>query len=181
MQKNRPARSTKQMPAQQRRQRPPSNAVSTQSELSEFELDHFLPYLINRAGVTMATVFAMELRRDDLTLSMWRVLSVLSHLGPQSQVDLAVLTSIEESTMSRLVSTMDRNSLVTRRRSDVSSREVVIALTRKGHALTRRYIPIALAYEKIATRGINKTELETVRRCLRIMHTNLKGIDRGAS
>ena len=48
---------------------------------------------------------------------MWRVLAALSNSGEQRQVDLAAMTSIDASTMSRLVSRLVRMGLVTRGRS----------------------------------------------------------------
>ena len=59
---------------------------------------------------------------------MWRVLAALSNNGEQRQVDLVDMTSIDASTMSRLVSRLVRIGLVTRSRSANSSREVVVAL-----------------------------------------------------
>ena len=68
---------------------------------------------------------------------MWRVLAALSNNGGQRQVDLVGMTSIDASTMSRLVSRLVRDGLVTRSRSETSNREVVVALQPKGRALVR--------------------------------------------
>ena len=63
---------------------------------------------------------------------MWRVLAALSHNGAQRQIDLVQMTSIDASTMSRLVSRLVRMDLATRSRSQTSNREVVVALSTKG-------------------------------------------------
>ena len=138
-----------------------------------FDLDEYLPYLINRTGTVVAGAFSGELARADLTLPMWRVLAALFHRGEQRQIDLANLTSIDESTLSRLVSALNRRELVARRRSATSNREVSVTLSVKGLALTRRYIPIALAYEAIGTKGLNRADLATLRRCLTHIYRNL--------
>ena len=46
------------------------------------------------------------------SIDMWRVLAALSNNGEQRQVDLVGMTSIDASTMSRLVSRLVRNGLV---------------------------------------------------------------------
>ena len=148
---------------------------STQRNIEDFDLDRLLPYLINRTGTIVAAAFSDELRSSDITLQMWRVISALHHSGEQRQIDLSTLTSIEESTLSRLVSSMERKSLVSRRRSQRSNREVSVSLTSKGRSLAKKYIPVALSYEDIATEGLSADDLETVRRCLRRMYENLDG------
>src|ERR1700680_3171666 len=71
---------------------------------TRLRLDDFLPYLINRVGVALVVRFTERaLERQQVTIDMWRVLAALSDNGRQRQVDLAGMTSIEASTMSRLV------------------------------------------------------------------------------
>ena len=65
---------------------------------------------------------------------MWRVMAVLASKGGQRQIDLADLTSIEVSTLSRLVTRLVRMGIVSRTRSASSTREVAVKLTAKGKA-----------------------------------------------
>ena len=62
-----------------------------------------------------------------MTIAMWRVMVVLADKGDQRQVDLSSLTSIDASTLSRLVTRMTTVGLVSRTRSTNSTREVVSA------------------------------------------------------
>lgn len=138
-------------------------------------LDHYLPYLINRVGSAVAEAFTVEaLARRNLSLAMWRVLAALSNNGEQRQIDLVSMTSIDASTMSRLVTRLVRAGLVTRSRSKTSNREVVIALSPKGRATVEGLIPIAQGMEKVASAGIPAKELEVVKKTLRTMYANLK-------
>jgi DNA-binding MarR family transcriptional regulator len=104
---------------------------------------------------------------------MWRVLAALSNRGEQRQIDLVDMTSIDASTMSRLVTRMVRMGLVTRARSKTSSREVVIALTPKGSALVQRLIPIAKELERIASANIAARDMAVAKRALRQIYQNL--------
>jgi len=141
----------------------------------QLDLGEYLPYLVNRLGNILADQFGTEaLARHDLSIATWRVMAVLASTGAQRQIDLAELTSIDASTLSRLVSRMVRKGLVTRTRSTSSSREVVVRLSGKGSALVARLIPIGREFEKAAIAGLSAEELAIVKRCLRRMYDNMK-------
>ena len=140
------------------------------------ELDDYIPYLVNRVGAALAANFtANTLARHDLSLAMWRVLAALSANGEQRQVDIAAMTSIDVSTLSRLVTRLVRRSLVTRRRSKSNSREVVVQLSPKGRALVDTLIPVARRLEATAIAGVSRKDLALVKRSLRRMHGNMAG------
>jgi DNA-binding MarR family transcriptional regulator len=137
------------------------------------ELGNYLPYLINRVGFALVESFSATLQPHGLSIDMWRVLAALSNNGGQRQVDLSSMTSIDVSTMSRLVTRLVRAGLATRSRSEQSSREVVVALSPKGRALVAKLIPVANGLEDIAVRDIPAKELAVVKRWLRKMYENL--------
>jgi len=149
-------------------------ALPRASIQANLDLDEYLPYLINRTGAALANAFSTELHEAGLTLPMWRVIVVLRHAGQQRQIDLSRLASIEESTMSRLITSLHRSNLVTRRRATNSNREVSVTLTARGAAVVQRLIPIAQAYEEMLTDKIDPAELEVVRRCLRLFYANVE-------
>jgi len=142
-------------------------------ERTQLDLGNYLPYLINRVGFALVDSFSQTLKPHQLSIDMWRVLAALSNNGGQRQVDLSGMTSIDASTMSRLVSRLIRQGLVTRSRSETSSREVVVALSPKGRALVQRLIPIALKLEQIASAGLPAKDLAVVKRLLRQIYGNL--------
>jgi DNA-binding MarR family transcriptional regulator len=140
------------------------------------DLEDYVPYLINRVGAALVANFTTTaLARHDLSIAMWRVLAALSVNGEQRQVDLAAMTSIDVSTLSRLVTRLVRRSLVTRTRSKNSSREVVVELSPKGRALVKALIPVARRLEATAIAGVSAKELALVKQALRRMHRNMDG------
>jgi DNA-binding MarR family transcriptional regulator len=143
----------------------------------QLDLANYLPYLINRlGGALVATMTENALAPYHLTIDMWRALAVLSYRGAQRQVDLVDMTSIEASTVSRLVTRLARMGLVTRKRSETSSREVVIELTAKGRAQVERIIPNAHKLEQIAAAGVSAKDLAVVKRALRRMFENMSRV-----
>ncbi len=138
------------------------------------DLDNYLPYLINRVGSAIAEIYTGDtLAPLGISLDMWRVLAALSNNGEQRQIDLVAMTSIDVSTMSRLVTRMVRQGLVTRNRSKTSNREVVVALSAKGRAQVEGLIPIAKKLEVIAVSGLPPKDLAVVKRALKRMYVNL--------
>lgn len=141
---------------------------------ARLDLSDYLPYLVNRVGTIIADQFgAQSLVPHRLSIAMWRVMAVLASAGSQRQIDLADLTSIDASTLSRLVSRLVRLGLVTRTRSANSNREVVVALSAGGSALVGRLIPMARAIEADASAGLSAEELAVVKRCLHRMYANM--------
>ena len=149
--------------------------MATANRSPILDLGDYLPYLVNRVGSIVAEQFGEEaLAPHGLSIAMWRVLAALASAGEQRQIDLADLTSIDSSTLSRLVTRLIRVGLVTRRRSPTSSREVIVKLSAKGNAVVSGLIPIARAYETAAIGGISPEELMVLKRCLRRMYANMK-------
>lgn len=143
------------------------------ADRSHLDLGNYLPYLINRVGFVLVENFTADaLKNNALSIDMWRVLAALSNSGEQRQVDLSGMTSIDASTMSRLVSRLVRAGLATRSRSEKSSREVVVALSPKGRALVQRLIPIAVKLEETASAGLTTKELTVAKALLKKMYLN---------
>ena len=142
---------------------------------AKLDLGDFLPYLTNRVGMIVAEQFGTDaLAEHGLSIAMWRVMAVLASRGSQRQIDLADLTSIEVSTLSRLVSRLIRKGLVTRTRSANSNREVAVKLSPKGQSLVNHLIPIALDFEAAAIVGLSAKDIAVLKHGLRRMYGNMK-------
>ncbi len=142
---------------------------------SKLDLGDYVPYLANRVGMIIAEQFGEEaLAPHGLSIAMWRVRAVLAANGSQRQIDIVDNTSIEASTLSRLVSRLVRMGLVARTRSANSNREVAVELTTKGSALVARLIPMARQYETDAIAGLSSRELTLLKSSLRRVYDNMK-------
>ena len=136
-------------------------------------LDSYLPYLLNRAGARIAASFAEEVRPLGATLQIWRVLVALRDKDGRRMGDLSATTSIEVSTLTRLVDNMEQKGLVARRRDAQDSRAVLLHVTPAGRQLTRRIVPIAERYEKVALKGFGAAEADALKAALRQLYANM--------
>lgn len=151
------------------------SAARTQ-DTAPLELDRYLPYLINRAGVSLATHFGGVLRRAGISLQDWRVLAALRERDGQRLTELAAHTSIEVSTLSRLVGGLEGQGLVSRQRDVEDARAIAIRLSATGAALTEALTPAAETLERTALAGLSPAEAEQLKALLHKVYDNLAAL-----
>lgn len=139
-----------------------------------------LPYLLNRVGVRMGELFTQRLTERGLTLPMYRVLAVLRQEGPQRLGDLSTMVTVEMSTLSRLVTAMKKNGLLTRTRPEENARTVSIGLTGEGEKLADELMPLAAHFEDVGTRTFSREQVEWLKEALTRIHENLEELDETA-
>src|SRR4030081_165550 len=78
-------------------------------------LDSFFPYRLYRASKKLQLRLHARLRALRMSSSQWRVISVLKAYGALSIGEIVEATLMEQPTISRVVSRLEENGLVTRR------------------------------------------------------------------
>ena len=131
-----------------------------------FELSRYIPYLVRRTSARVDEIIRPELAAVGLTLEMWRVVISIYVHGPQSLGDLARRTSVNLSTLSRLIGAMERAKLVRRRRVVGNGRTVKIDLLPLGRKRCRGFLPFAEALERRITHRFSGAELRVLRELL---------------
>jgi len=142
-----------------------------------YRLSDAFPYLLNRVGVRMGELFSRRLAPYGVTLPMYRVMATLWEQGDRRLGELSDVTSIELSTLSRLVGTMTRKGLVSRKRPDANARTVEINLTAKGRKLVVELIPLATLHEEIGLRSFGPEKIAALKRDLIKVFQNLDELD----
>jgi len=141
-------------------------------------LQNFLPYLLNRAGLRIGLMFSRDIEPYDVTLPMWRVMIELWHGGDHRLGELAERTSIDLSTLSRLLVAMQRKQLIVRRRSGLDGRALSLTLTERGLELTERIVPLARHYEDVAMQGLSNADVKRLKQLLKKVYDNLETAER---
>ena len=138
-----------------------------------FDLRSYLPYLLNRVGFAVTDAFGEALAEASLTVPAWRVLAILLRDGVLRIGELAELTSIELSTLSRLVDTLQRRGFVTRKNAKNDARVVNVALTARGRATTTALLPAAAELENRLVAGMPASDVAELKRLLDKLYLNI--------
>jgi MarR family transcriptional regulator, organic hydroperoxide resistance regulator len=142
-----------------------------------YRLTDAFPYLLNRVGVRMGELFSRRMEPYGVTLPMYRVMAALWENGDRRLGELSDITSVELSTLSRLVGAMTRKGLVSRKRPDANARTVEINLTNKGRNLVEQLIPLAMHYENIGLHSFHTDKIAELKRDLIKVFQNLAELD----
>jgi len=130
-------------------------------------------YLLNKTAHIVAATFTDELRRDAITLPVWRVLTALTDADNQSLSELATHAGAELSYLSRLVSSAEEQGLVVRLTAPDDKRATRVTISPQGRAIVRKFAPRAAALEAICLKDIPPADAETLRRTLRLIYGNV--------
>lgn len=158
-------------------QRPTSDEPAPTLEAAELELNDFFPHLVNMVTQRIAADFQAKARRYGVTIEKWRVLSVLLAQGPLTISGLARHTSIEISTLSKLLKRMGAEGFVSRQRESADGRLVTMALTRRGEEIAASVLPLARRYEAVALRGFAPEAAARLKAELRTIYRNLENVE----
>lgn len=138
-----------------------------------YRLTTSMPYLLNRLGVRLGNLFSRKIEPYGLTIPMYRVLASLVEQPAQKLGDLATMTSVELSTMSRLIGSMTAKGLVTRKRLPGNERTVSINLTPAGRDLAFQLMKEAQHYEEVVISHMNKTDVAKLKLLLSQIYDSL--------
>lgn len=137
------------------------------------ELGTYLPYLVNRVGQQFISDITPVLNEVGVDIQSWRVLIALYQRGGQPVGALSDLTSINFSTLSRVLGRMEKKDLVRRVRDAEDARSFTVDLTDTGRDVTDTILPRAVALEAQVTGNFSPAELATLRQLLDKLYVGL--------
>lgn len=139
--------------------------------------DRSIPFLMHQVVGRVETLVNKWAKPLGLKIEGVRVLFRLLG-GDRSVNELARLTGVEISTLSRLLGRMSAMGLITRRRDPVDARSVIVSLTDTGRRMALQHQPVYFKdYEDILFTGFTEAEAATFRRQLTQMILNLNAAD----
>lgn len=142
-----------------------------------YKLTDSFPYILNRVGVRMGELFSRRIASYGVSLPMYRVMAALWETPDQRLNDLAAMTTVELSTLSRLIGSMEKLDLVSRSRLENNARTVAINLTARGHKLVEELMPIAQHFEAVAVSELSAANLKLLKRTLVDVYERLDTIE----
>ncbi len=136
-------------------------------------LDGFVPYQIYRITNSLNQRLRKRLRRQPISVSRWRVLGVLRAQGTLTINAIAQLAAMEQPTVSRTVTQLVRDGLVSRQAAKQDSRYIEVSLTRAGQRAFDSVYPIAVEHQTTALQGFSATEIEKLSAFLQRIQDNI--------
>ncbi len=113
-----------------------------------FDLQDFLPYLLNQAAEATSRGFQATYRdRYGLTRTQWRVMANLGRFGAMTARDICRISHIDKTKVSRAVAGMEAEGLLTRATNDQDRRAENLSLTAKGREVFAEIGQRALAFD----------------------------------
>ena len=135
-----------------------------------FDLERFLPYLLNQAAEATSLSFQAVYRADyGLSRTQWRVLANLGKFGAMTARDICAISHLEKTKVSRAIGLMEQAGLLTRTTSATDRRAEILGLTPRGHKVFEELGQKALAYDAELRRNLGPEiagKLDTVLRRL---------------
>jgi DNA-binding MarR family transcriptional regulator len=140
----------------------------TKPATASFDLQAFLPYLLNQAAEAASAGFQDHYRsRYGMTRTQWRVMANLGKFGAMTARDICALSLIEKTKVSRAVAHLEEAGLLTRRPADHDRRAEILGLTDKGLAAFADLGQRAVAYDAGLRDRLGADAADTLDRLLR--------------
>lgn len=138
------------------------------AENPDFDLQDFLPYLLNQAAEASSLEF-QQLYKDryGMLRTEWRVLFHLGIYGRMTAREICDRTAMHKTKISRAVQKLADRRFLTRDRSAEDRRVEYLELTAAGRAAYADLLGVAAAYDARLMAGVTPEEDALLRRLLR--------------
>ncbi len=121
-------------------------------------------------------VIELELFRANVPLNISQTIALkwLAERDGRPQVDLALITHRDKTTLTRLLGTMEKRDLIYRKKCNTDRRVNRVYLTSHGRALIHSALPIVERIVDRALADVSADQIKSAKEALYTMHSNLK-------
>lgn len=132
-----------------------------------FDLQEFLPYLLNQAAEAASRGFHDIYRNNyDMSRTQWRVMANLGKFGAMTARDICAISHIEKTKVSRAVAALAQRGLVARNPSQKDGRAEVLSLTDQGMLAFADLGKRAVDYDKALRKQLGAKAAKDLNRIL---------------
>lgn len=136
----------------------------------DFDLERFLPYLLNQAAERTGKRFEVAYRESyGISRTEWRILAHLGSYGHMTAAAVSRRSHTEKSKLSRAVSTLEAEGLLQREQSPSDRRTEQLQLTDKGRAVFDDLSARALDFDEELREALGKDRAELLEDLVRIL------------
>jgi DNA-binding MarR family transcriptional regulator len=148
-------------------------AASPASNPHEFDLDQHLFFWLTQVIGSRDRRLAQELKPFGLRVPEWRALAALHARGGCSMTELADLSSIDRTTLTRTIDRMQEARWLSRLADTTDMRVIRLALTKTGERLFAQVWPAVERLNQAAVDGLPAPAVDMLRWTLARMKSNL--------
>jgi DNA-binding MarR family transcriptional regulator len=132
-----------------------------------FQLDEFIPYLLNRAAEVTSFDFQKTYKDTyGMLLTEWRVLFHLGRYGHLTAKQICTMSNLHKTKVSRAVSTLERQRFLQRAEVPTDRRHEILSLTKQGKSALEHLPPEARKHNTPLMQRFTDEEQIILRRCL---------------
>lgn len=166
---------------------PPRNSPTANTQPSDappaddqprFELETFLPFLLNKAAEATSQAFQPAYRVGfGLSRVQWRVLAITGRYQAITARDICAIAHEEKSKVSRAVSALTEAGHIQKSLGPTDKRTEVLSLTDQGNALFEALGQSALEFDRNLKAALTPEKETALRALLSDLHTALERRD----
>lgn len=135
-----------------------------------FDLDLFLPYLLNQAAeVTSQNFQAVYKAEFGMTRTQWRVMANLGKKGAMTASEICRLTFVEKTKMSRAVQALQENGFLMRGAIEGDRRSEMLSLTPAGKMAFKTLGKRAIDYDQGLRERLGPVASQSLEKILRLL------------
>ena len=135
---------------------------------TDFELQNFLPYLLNQAADASGLEFQRYYKdRYGMLRTEWRVLFHLGHYGEMTAKDICDRARLHKTKVSRAVRALEQKRFLSRAELSDDRRHETLALTKSGFSAYTDLIRSAAQFDAGLVAAFSQADRDVLVRCLR--------------
>lgn len=136
--------------------------------MSSFDLESFLPYLLNQAAEASSLEFQQVYKdRYGMLRNEWRVLFHLGMYGEMSASSIGARARLHKTKISRAVAKLEKRRFLQRTRDDGDRRVERLRLTSRGRAAYDDLRKVAEDYDAALIGGMSPTDADRLKDLLK--------------
>lgn len=140
---------------------------------ASFDLDAFLPYLLNQAAEATSRAFQVVYKAEyGMTRSQWRVLAQLGRGGSMTAAAICRITHLEKTRVSRAVTSLESRGFLHRLRQTDDRRRESLSLTEAGRQAFARLGQLAADHDRALRASLGA---DRARELAAVLHLLIEG------
>lgn len=139
---------------------------------SEFDLQDFLPYLLNQAAESAGLGFQTIYKgRYGLLRAEWRVLFHLGRYGSMTASEIVTRARTHKTKISRAVKALEEKRYLKRQKVETDRRNETLHLTPAGQWVYDDLVEVARGYQQDLLKDLPPEDVPALRRALGLLST----------